>query len=246
MGAVELILTRHGESMGNVAAAEAERAQAEVIDVGARDADVELSPTGVDQARALGALMSRWTTQELPDSVWSSPYRRAHDTARLALETAGVDRSIRLDERWRDRELGVLDRLTTRGVEARFPDEAARRRWLGKFYHRPAGGESWADLTLRVRSALADLDREEDGRRVLVVCHDAMVVVTRYVCEGLSEADVLDITRTTPIRNVSLTRLVRPSGHGAWTLDLFNDVSHLEHTDVDVTKHPGDSHVHPQ
>lgn len=40
MGAVELVLVRHGESAGNVAAAVAQRTGAEVIDIGLRDADV--------------------------------------------------------------------------------------------------------------------------------------------------------------------------------------------------------------
>ena len=246
MGAVELLLTRHGESMGNVAASAAEAAQAEVIDVASRDADVELSATGLDQARALGDMLSHLHKDQLPHSVWSSPYRRAFDTATLALRAAAVDLPVRVDERLRDRELGVLDRLTTRGVEARFPDEAARRRWLGKFYHRPPGGESWVDLALRLRSVLGDLDRIEDGRRVLVVCHDAMVLMTRYVCEGLTEAEVLEIARTDPVRNVSVTRLLRPSGQGLWTVDVYNDVSHLEASGVAVTKHPGDPHVLPQ
>jgi broad specificity phosphatase PhoE len=44
-----------------------------------------------------------------------------------------LDLPIRVDERLRDRELGVLDLLTMQGVKARFPQEAERRRWLGKF-----------------------------------------------------------------------------------------------------------------
>jgi broad specificity phosphatase PhoE len=245
MGAVELSLVRHGESIGNVAAAEAEAAQAEVIEVPVRDADVALSPGGEEQARALGALFASWTPEQVPDSVWSSPYKRALDTATIALDVAGLDPAIRVDERLRDRELGILDRLTTRGVEARYPEEAARRRWLGKFYHRPPGGESWVDLVQRVRSLMGDLDRVEDGRRVLVSCHDAMVLIFRYVCEGLTEADILDIASANPIRNVSLTRLHRPSGEGAWTCVEFNDVSHLQDHDAPVTKHPGDPHVRP-
>jgi broad specificity phosphatase PhoE len=245
MGAVELSLVRHGESLGNVAAAEAEAAQAEVIEVPVRDADVALSPAGEEQARALGALFASWAPEQVPDSVWSSPYKRAFDTATIALDVAGLDSAMRVDERLRDRELGILDRLTTRGVEARYPEEAARRRWLGKFYHRPPGGESWVDLVLRVRSLMGDLDRVEDGRRVLVSCHDAMVLIFRYVCEGLTEADILEIARANPIRNVSLTRLQRPSGAGAWTCVDFNDVSHLQDQGVPVTKHPGDPHVQP-
>jgi broad specificity phosphatase PhoE len=246
MGTVELVLVRHGESLGNVAAAQAEAARAEVIDVPVRDADVALSPVGEEQARALGALFAGWTPEQVPDSVWSSPYKRALDTASVALHAGGIDRAIRVDERLRDRELGVLDLLTSRGVEARYPQEAARRRWLGKFYHRPPGGESWADLALRVRSLLGDLDRIDDGRRVLVVCHDALVVVFRYVCEGLNEAEILEIARTTPIRNVSVTRLARPGAGGSWECVEFNDVSHLEDEGAPVTQHPGDPHVRPR
>ncbi len=65
--------------------------------------------------------------------MWSSPYVRALETARLALEGTGLDLPIRVDERLRDRELGVLDLLTMQGVKARFPQEPERRRWLGKF-----------------------------------------------------------------------------------------------------------------
>ncbi len=57
-GAVELLLIRHGESEGNVAATEARLAGAEVIDVPARDADVNLSGTGRDQAKALGTALA--------------------------------------------------------------------------------------------------------------------------------------------------------------------------------------------
>jgi len=54
MAVAELILIRHGESMGNAAAAAANAAQAEVIVIDQRDADVPLSPIGLQQAEALG------------------------------------------------------------------------------------------------------------------------------------------------------------------------------------------------
>src|SRR3546814_12403268 len=95
---------------------------------------------------------------------WVSPYRRARQTLAIALgEYAAV---VGVDERIRDRELGVLDRLTTNGVERLYPEEAERRRHLGKYYHRPPGGESWAAAALRLRSSLGDLfARPEDSPR---------------------------------------------------------------------------------
>jgi broad specificity phosphatase PhoE len=240
MGVVEILLVRHGESNGNVAAAAAHAAGGEVIDVGTRDADVELSPLGVEQATALGKALPDWLSTDLETTVWCSSYVRAEQTGRIALETAGLDLPFYVDERLRDRELGVLDLLTFKGVAARFPDEAERRSWLGKFYHRPSGGESWADLILRVRTFLADLDRLEDGKRVLVFCHDVLVLAFRYVCERMREQEMLDISATTPVRNVSVTRLVREPDGLRWSLAAFNDVSHLDEKDVAVTQHPGD------
>ncbi len=245
MTIAEVVLVRHGESMGNVAAAAANAADAEVIEVGQRDADVPLSDVGQAQARALGAGVSAVLADDRPTLVWSSPYIRAQQTAETALATAGEPRPVLVDERLRDRELGVLDLLTTKGVANRFPLEAERRRWLGKFYHRPPGGESWADVVLRIRSFVRDLDTVPDGTRALVVCHDALVLSFRYVCEGLSEAEILAVGASTPVLNVSITQLVREPDR-SWRLERFNDVRHLENADIPVTRHGGEDVVQPR
>ena len=75
-------------------------------------------------------------------------------------------------------------------MRRRHPEEAARRDRLGKFYYRPPGGESWTDVALRLRALLGDLRRDHEGRRVLLFGHDALVFLTRYLVEGLTEADL--------------------------------------------------------
>ncbi|MEV4952704.1 histidine phosphatase family protein [Paenarthrobacter nitroguajacolicus] len=245
-GAVELLLIRHGESEGNVAATEARLAGAEVIDVPARDADVNLSGTGRDQAKALGTALARIADELRPDAIVSSPYARARQTAEIAVETAGWPVKVLTDERLRDRELGILDRLTRLGVETRYPDEAERRLWLGKLYYRPPGGESWADVALRLRSILDELNTLGTGHRVMLVCHDAVILLVRYVLEGMSEHEILDLAATTSVLNASITRYVRPSGAGPWQLESFNVADHLAEQGVTVTEHAGDASVHPQ
>ena len=240
-----LVLVRHGESEGNVAATLAREAGAHVINVPARDADVGLSETGREQALALGRLLAAVSETDRA-AVWSSPYARARQTAQLAVQTGGWQVRIRLDERLRDRELGILDMLTSAGVEARLPEEAQRRRWLGKFYYRPPGGESWADVVLRLRSLLADLDRDHPGEEVLLVCHDALIVLFRYILEGLTEAELLDIAATTSVLNASVSRFVRTDASGAWELESFNMADHLTEHGVPVTEHAGDANVHPR
>jgi broad specificity phosphatase PhoE len=140
----------------------------------------------------------------------------------------------------------VLDLLTTKGVLNRYPLEAERRRWLGKFYHRPPGGESWADVVLRVRSLLLDLETVADDSRVLLICHDALVLTIRYVCERLTEDDILANGAATPVLNVSITQLVRHLPDRTWELQRFNDVAHLEDSDTPVTRHGGEGNVHPR
>ncbi|WDZ83021.1 histidine phosphatase family protein [Micromonospora cathayae] len=219
-----LWIIRHGESTANVAATAAETSGAELIDLTHRDADVPLSATGEEQARATGRWLAGLPEARRPDVAVVSPYLRAVRTAELAL--AGSDVPASRDERLRDRELGILDGLTSFGVRQRHPDEAARRARLGKFYYRPPGGESWADVVLRLRSLLGDLRRDHAGRRVLLVGHDALVFLLRYLVEGLTEAELMALTRAHAIANCSVT---------GWTADpadrlapvAFNDVTHL-------------------
>lgn len=244
-GITGLVLIRHGESEGNVAATLARESGAQVINVPARDADVGLSGTGREQALALGRSLA-----DAPDqsrgAVWSSPYARARQTAEIALQTAGWRQQVRLDERLRDRELGILDMLTSAGVEARLPEEARRRRWQGKFYYRPPGGESWADVVLRLRSLLADLDRNHPGEDVILVCHDALIMLFRYILQGLTEAELLDLAATTTILNASVSRFERADGTGTWELESFNMADHLTEHGVAVTEHAGDANVRPR
>ncbi|WP_203667221.1 histidine phosphatase family protein [Cellulomonas pakistanensis] len=230
-----LVLVRHGESEGNVAATSAERSGEQTVGVPWRDADTPLSATGEEQARALGAHLATLPPDEAPEVVWCSPYVRARRTAELALEKAGLPLRTVVDERLRDRELGILDGLTSHGVDARFPDEAARRDRLGKMYFRPPGGESWADVALRLRSVVGDIERHEDGRRVLVVCHDAVIWLLRYVCEGMTEDQLMAQVAEHSVRNASVTVLV--GGPGGWRAEVVDDVAHL--AGADVTEHPG-------
>ncbi|MFS0865890.1 histidine phosphatase family protein [Microbacterium sp. 179-B 1A2 NHS] len=237
-----LWLVRHGESVGNVAATEAEYSGLEELRLEYRDADTPLSSTGEEQARALGA----WMERHLPEigAVWVSPYVRARQTLATAREAAGVDGAAAvIDERLRDRELGVLDRLTHTGVASRYPDEAARRRRLGKYYHRPPGGESWADVALRLRSFLRDAAAFPTDQG-LIVAHDAVVMLMLSLLLPLAEEELLAFAADHTVLNASVTRLDH-DGTG-WRLTTFADIAHLQREGADVTVHSGDPDVEPR
>jgi broad specificity phosphatase PhoE len=230
-GPGELWLVRHGESAGNIADSEARDADADRLELSARDADVELSSNGQEQARTLGRWVAGLDEDRRPDVVVSSPYRRAADTARAAVAELGAD--LLMDERLRERDLGLFDGLTGKGIRSRYPEEAERRSHVGKFYYQPPSGESWADVVLRARSLLADLREGYDGKRVWLFTHQAVIMSFRYALEGLDEADLLDIDRTTPIPNASVTRYRR--GRDGLALESFADDAHLTAGPVERT-----------
>jgi broad specificity phosphatase PhoE len=237
----ELWLVRHGESVGNIAATSAEIAGEDVIALDIRDADVPLSDTGIEQARALAAALdgggAAWQI------AWLSPYVRAQQTFALSMEHVSAPARVLTDERLRDRELGILDLLTRRGVLARHPEEAERRARLGKYYHRPPGGESWADVALRLRSFLRDA-ADVDARTGLVVAHDAVVMLLVSLLTGMDEGQLLQFAAANTVLNASVTRLRVEEGQ--WRLVDFSDVRHLEQLGAAITVHPGSPDVRPE
>ena len=199
-----LWLVRHGQSAGNVARDAADAAGLPVIDLSVRDVDVPLSDLGHKQAQALGEWFAKLPESERPQVVLSSPYVRAQETARAICSSGGTTadaKKIVIDERLREREFGILDRLTTRGIEQKYPEQAEHRALLGKFYHRPPGGESWADVILRLRSALDTISLHYADKRVLITCHQVVVLCFRYILEEMTEADVIGISRESNVLN---------------------------------------------
>jgi broad specificity phosphatase PhoE len=234
-------LARHGESVGNVADARALQAGADRLELDIRDPDVPLSDTGQAQAEALGRWLGALPVEERPTAVLSSPFARAMTTAQLA--TAGLEVRVRTDERLRERDFGAFDGMTRAGIREQFPDEARRRDLLGKFYYRPPGGESWADVALRIRSLLATEALRHDCDRLLVVAHQAVIMVFRYVLEELTEQELLAVDKEEQVANTSLTRY-DADANGTLHLASFNVVDHLLAESEHVTEEP-DAAPHP-
>lgn len=204
----KLWLVRHGQSQGNVARDAAHEAGLSVIDIDIRDVDVPLSELGRQQAEATGRWFATLSEVERPEFILSSPYVRARQTAEAICNAGalvgGPAKSI-IDERLREREFGVFDRLTGKGIAEKYPEEAEHRRRLGKFYHRAPGGESWADVILRLRSVLNTINLHYADRRVLVVCHQVVVLCMRYILEELDEAEILAVDKQADILNCGIS-----------------------------------------
>src|SRR5215212_6610683 len=238
-----LWIVRHGESAGNVARDRAHASGLGQIDVTGRDADVPLSRLGEEQSRSLGQWFAGLAPDARPNVVLISPYLRAQQTAALIRDAGGCAAELEfvVDERLREKEFGILDRLTRTGIEQLHPQQAEFRRLLGKFYHRPPGGESWCDVILRLRSALDTMSLHYDGCRVLVVSHQVVVLCLRYLIEQMTEQQILAVDAEAEVANCSVTeyRLDEAAGkHGALVLLRYNFVAPLERAGAPVTSEP--------
>jgi len=234
-----LWLVRHGQSAGNVARDAAEAQGLATIDIAFRDIDTPLSDLGREQAAALGEWFGRLGADEAPEVILSSPYVRAADTMKLIVQHGGLGSArLRIDERLREKEFGVLDRLTHHGVRQKHPELDEQRSHVGKFYFRPPGGESWCDVILRLRSLLEMVTREYASRRVLVVAHQVIVNCMRYLLEQMDERQILDIDRRGDVPNCSVTSYRAVPGETEdlrLHLDLVNFIAPLHEAQTPVT-----------
>ena len=239
-----LWLIRHGQSAGNVARDAAEAGGLAVIDIEWRDIDVPLSDLGVAQSTALGDWFAKLPPAHAPQVILCSPYLRAKETARLLAESGGLGQEtvkLRIDERLREKEFGILDRLTKFGIQQKHPELDEQRSHVGKFYFRPPGGESWCDVILRLRSLLEMVTREYAGQRVVVVAHQVIVNCMRYLLEHMDEQQILDIDRQGDVPNCSVTSY-RAERHKeedtVLQLDLVNFIAPLREAATPVTSAP--------
>ena len=223
----ELILIRHGQSLANVAFPAADAEGLLAAEISGRDADVPLTALGEEQAAAVGEWLAGLQADQRPQVIVTSPYRRARETWRIAAETSGLRLPApETDDRLVDRLLGDLEMLTRAAINQRFPDEASRRSSLGEHRYAPPGGESFADIEVRLQSFLDDLNRDHPGERAVIVAHDAVVLIMRAVVERLSWDEVVAVERAAGnVRNASITRFDGTSGR--LELAAYNTVGHL-------------------
>jgi broad specificity phosphatase PhoE len=125
--------------------------------------DVPLTEVGVQQAAAAGKRLA----SEGLTAIVTSPLERAARTAEVVAAATGAP--IEADEGFRETDFGAWDGLTFAEVRERWPAELTA--WLADPAVAPPGGESLADVSIRVESALRRVLAAHQGRTVLIVSH---------------------------------------------------------------------------
>lgn len=232
----EIVFLRHAESLANITEMEIDHGLLATYPStisSVRDADVELTERGVKQARVTGHYLT--ATFGPFDYCYVSPWTRTRQTLDHVLEAYAPEqrqemrRHLRYDERLREREMGVLNWLTREEIAERYPDQARRREIDGEYYYRPSGGESWADVAMRVDAFLTALYRDRPGCRVLVVAHSVVIHCMRKVLERLDEREILRVESLDGARNCSINQFVydpRAGEQGRLVLRQWNVVAY--------------------
>lgn len=126
--------------------------------------DVPLTGTGVRQAEASAA---RLAARGGLDLIVTSPLQRARQTADVVAAATGA--AVQLEEGLREGSFGKWEGLSFDEASRQWPEEMAA--WLARPGTPPPGGESFAEVALRVGAALDELLAAQPGRTVLVVSH---------------------------------------------------------------------------
>lgn len=153
-----MYLIRHGATANN---------DARPVRLQGRRTDPGLSDLGRDQAQRTGEFLSRHTI----DAVYSSPLRRARETADLIarahkLAVQIVDDLIEVD-------VGVWEGHPWDEIERTDP-EAYRLFMADASVHAYLGGENLTEVRERSLPALERLMSENAGRTIVVVAHNVV------------------------------------------------------------------------
>jgi broad specificity phosphatase PhoE len=164
----EILLARHGETDWN----RDSRFQGH--------ADPPLNELGRQQAAALAEAL----THEQLAAVYSSPLRRALETAQVVAGRHGLE-AVPV-EGLREVDVGSWQALTRDEVERRFPVQF--RRWLdhGRGWD---DGETYEEMGERVLAALEELVARHEGERILAVTHGGPIRAALARAEGVSHSE---------------------------------------------------------
>jgi probable phosphoglycerate mutase len=167
-------------------------------------ADPELAPLGHAQASALAA----WLAEEHLDAIWSSPMRRARETAEPLAAACGLP--IAVDDGLAEYDRDALSYIPIEELKA-----AGDPRW----YEQPERPE---DFVAQVVATMERIVATHPSQRVAVVCHGG--VVNAYAGHVLGVDDPLFFLPG----YTSISR-VMAAGSGERSIRSLNETAHVRH-----------------
>jgi broad specificity phosphatase PhoE len=172
-----LYLLRHGETHWNVE----QRMQGR--------GDSALTERGRDQVLQHAAVLAASGVDRLMVSS-AGRTRASADILLERLRADGNDVPATYHDALMERHCGAWEGMTIAEIETQFPENWAARQQDG-YFHRPPGGESHADMELRVGELLPAIRSE--GDRIAVVTHGVMSRVILKLLLGLDPVEAMQV-----------------------------------------------------
>jgi len=116
--------------------------------------------------------------------------------------------------------MGLLQGLSREERKEKYGD-SLRIKELDAYYFQPPGGESIANVCLRVERWLSDLKRSSSGMRVVCVCHGNVVKALRIRIEKIKQQDWIELGN--PINTTQNCHVLHYSRRDPRTGRISND-----------------------
>lgn len=180
---VDLVLVRHGQAEHNLASKFSKQGDNSLFTDEFKTRPMSqhrLTDKGREQAKAAGEWLQKNGLARF-DRRYVSDYVRAKETAAL-LGVDGPDWYV--DYLLREREWGDFEGLSWEKRQQLLQDKDALLE-TDPFYWIPPNGESFAQMTVRLRHLFDTLHRECTDMRVVIVCHGEVMMALRQMLERL-------------------------------------------------------------
>lgn len=203
---MKIMLVRHGETYWNASGKIQGRS------------DIELSPTGIEQAK----ILAEFCPFEKVDAVYSSDLKRAKMTAEILAEKFGL--SVQLVPELREVSFGDWEGNNFDNLQKTEPEN------VEKFFKRPddlkiPNGETFAELQARAMVGLKKIiaaHANDENSQIIIGAHGA---INRAILCAILDIPLRKIWAISQFNTaVNILRV----DDGAFTVDLVNSTAHLE------------------
>lgn len=151
-----IMLIRHGETEWNI------------LGKFQGSTDIPLSNEGIRQA-----FMLKERLKSDFDYIFSSPLKRAYETAKILCDESG--KQISIAEEIREINFGEWEGLTVKGIAEKYPDifnEWRNDKREGKF----CGGDmSTLNASIRAKNCIMEIANRHKGKKIVIVAHGGII-----------------------------------------------------------------------
>lgn len=161
-----IYFVRHGENLANI-----------THEFSYKLIDYSLTPKGVLQAEQTADFFKDMSI----DAVYSSPLKRAFETAQIIAEPHKLP--VTAIEGFREINVGDLELMQPNEATWQLHNQIIAAWIKGKLDTTFPGGENFLELTRRVRNGLLDATRGRSNQRIVVAAHGGCITaIVRSLC----------------------------------------------------------------